>query len=115
MIPYHYAPIRACVGGPRSDSRTIAVLLVPLDGAPVVARRTLPPARAALSRVLDDLLAAADRAAAAEAAEPGALIRWWEARAACRTDSVYLAEPMSGITADPSAEVAAILAEKGME
>ncbi len=112
--PFHYAPIRACVRGPLSDSRTIAVLCVPLDGDPVLARVVLPdvPDRLALTQACTQLYAdAVDAAAAARRTEtPRALIDWWVSRAACTADSVYLAMPMSGSGGDPQAEAEAILA-----
>ncbi|GDX82738.1 hypothetical protein LBMAG42_45490 [Deltaproteobacteria bacterium] len=112
--PFHYAPIRACLRGPGSDSRTIAVLCVPLHGDPVLARMDLPPVPdAALIREgCDALFAEAVRAAAGRAERPRALIDWWVGRAACTADGVYLDMPMSGAGGDPQAEADAILARR---
>lgn len=113
MIGYHYAPVRACIHGPLSDSRTVAVLCIPLDGPPVLVRGVLTGARAAgFSLALDELERQAHAAADAERLRPGALLEWWQARAARRADAVYLAGPMSGCGDDANDEAVKILRER---
>lgn len=113
-LPFHYAPIRACLSGPVSDSRTIAVLVVPLDGVPLLARAALPalPDRDAVEAGCDELYAEAVAAAERCAQHPRALMDWWVSRAACTADGVYLAMPMSGAAPDPQAAAAALLAQR---
>ncbi len=112
--PFHYAPIRACLRGPGSDSRTIAVLCVPLHGEPALARIALPPVPDSefFRQGCDALFAEAIRAAAARGERPRALIDWWVSRAACTADGVYLDMPMSGAGGEPQAEAELILARR---
>ncbi len=113
MIGYHYAPVRACLFGPTSDSRTVAVLCVPLDGEPVLVRGALPAGKATgFGAALDEIERQARVAAAAERSQEGALMEWWAARAVRKADAVYLAEPMSGSGEDVHEEAVRILREK---
>ena len=110
--PFLYAPIRACLRGPRNDPRTVAVLLVPVaDGRPLVVKAELPDDSdgAAVAEARDFIFEEANFAADLRTTDPEALLRWWLARAGQQADFVYLSKPMAGCAADLGAEAQAIL------
>ena len=112
--PFLYAPIRACLRGPRNDPRTVAVLVVPTPkGAPVVARMPLPADGRgdAVARAREQIIREAHDRAAAREADPEELVRWWMARASQRADFVWLERPMAGSAVSLEAEAEGILAE----
>ena len=116
LLPYLYAPIRASLHGPTGDSFTIALLVVPVDVDPehrsILVRVPLLGGQIhkEAGHALDALEEEAMKASVERAASADALIDWWNARSAARTDFVYLAPPMAGAAADLAATAAELLA-----
>ncbi|MBM4367553.1 MAG: hypothetical protein FJ102_15175 [Deltaproteobacteria bacterium] len=111
LRPYLYAPLRACLRGPTNDARTVAVLAFPLDGEGLFMERAPLPSDAdgrLVSEAREDILAELVEVWS-RAHDVADVSRWWQARALCDADFVYLAAPMAGAAADVNGEVARIL------
>ncbi len=113
LRPYLYAPLRACLRGPTNDARTVAVLALPLDGeGPILERAALPADDDGrlVSEAREDIFAELVEVWS-RAHDVGDVSRWWQARALCDADFVYLAAPMAAAAVDVKAEVAKLLRE----